>query len=635
MIQVSSLGDRLVVEVQQDRLEPRHENQLAYWGFILDSAKQRFLSPEGTGRDLLTKVVQYLKSTGYKVGVAPETEALLHEQQAAANQLNESRERGSQFKRGIVDEQLAAQLQSFLGDSVPRRLKDHQQKAALHLLEVRNGANFSVPGSGKTSVVLTVYHYLRHTDEVDSLFVVGPPACFGPWKDEYEQTLGTRPTYQIMAGGDIDGRQAKYLVDRDSVSDLYLTTFQTLQRDWHQVRVLFERQDLRFFLVIDEAHYIKQPNGAWATAALRIARGAARRCVLTGTPFPRSYQDAFNLFDALWPDAPPIPSRAKQRIQYHVQQSDFDQASSLLDDQIAPLFYRVRKRDLGLAPQELLAPIRIPMNTHERRAYDAILDRIEQVSRDDYSRDLDLIIRLRRGRMIRLRQCLSYAKLLGSAVSDYQEDLIEGDLSLADLIRHYDSLEMPAKLEALVSLVKNLHDDGEKVLIWSNFVETLKLINATMNDLGFQSRLIYGGTPTQVASVSEELTREAIIREFVDERGISVLVANPAACSESISLHKTCSNAVYYDLSYNCAQYLQSLDRIHRVGGSEDKTSEYHFLQYENTIDGDILVNLQQKAARMSAIIDQDYPIYSMDMFADDDELEAYDRLFKQPKQRI
>ena len=107
------------------------------------------------------------------------------------------------------------------------------------------------------------------------------------------------------------------------------------------------------------------------------------------------------------------------------------------------------------------------------------------------------------------------------------------------------------------------------------------------------------------------------------------MIANPAACAESISLHKTCQHAIYYDLTYNCAQYLQSLDRIHRVGGSELIEANYYFLQYENSIDQDILSNLNRKSERMSRIIDQDYQIYSLDMFDDeDDEIKAYDRLF-------
>ena len=55
--------------------------------------------------------------------------------------------------------------------------------------------------------------------------------------------------------------------------------------------------------------------------------------------------------------------------------------------------------------------------------------------------DLNLILRLRRGRMIRLRQCLSYIKLLTTALDDYDEKLFEDDKSIASLIYKYDELE--------------------------------------------------------------------------------------------------------------------------------------------------------------------------------------------------
>ena len=100
-----------------------------------------------------------------------------------------------------------------------------------------------------------------------------------------------------------------------------------------------------------------------------------------------------------------------------------------------------------------------------------------------------------------------------------------------------------------------------------------------------------------------------------EDSGVNVLIANPAACAESISLHKTCHDALYYDLSYNCAQYLQSLDRIHRVGGSENIIANYHFLQYTDTIDQTIHRRLIDKAARMYEIIDNDYAIFNLDMF--------------------
>lgn len=544
--------------------------------------------------------------------------------------LNRAIQTGALLKAGDIRAVEARDFLEFLATHIPRQLKEHQVKAALHLIGVRNGANFSVPGSGKTTVVLSVFHWLRSHGEADALFVVGPPSCFSPWRMEYKLVIGKEPSCEVLAGGDIEERRSKYYVGRDGLCDLYLTTFQTLQRDWDRVRLLFNQRGVRFVFVIDEAHYIKQIDGVWANAVLNVAQYATIRCILTGTPFPQSYADAFNFFDILWPRCSPIGQDDKIRIEHYIQKKRDPEAAHVLDTCIGSLFYRVRKADLGLAPQDFCPPTMITMNKYERLVYDAILDKIRNLSKEDYFRDIDLLLRLRRGRMMRLRQCLSYARLLGSAVLDYNENLLEGKLSLADTIKHYDELEFPAKLETLMRLVGQLRLQGEKVVIWSNFIETLKLICTRIKALGHGAELIYGATPTENSSIQEELTREKIIAEFVRHySGLDVLVANPAACAESISLHKECSHAIYYDLSYNCAQYLQSLDRIHRVGGSENKIAHYHFLQYADTVDEDILTNVQKKSRNMSAVIDQDYPICSLDMFSTDDELEAYEHLFR------
>ena len=633
MIELLIDDTALVVRVEDGDFRPRNDSQLAYWGFSHDPDSGSFSVANSSSSDLAAKLVAYFERAGLPFRVDANLQAVLKQNEEARLALQRALQNCRQLKNGVAEPDDLANFRNFVDNTLSRPLKDHQFKAALHLLSATNGANFSVPGSGKTSVVLAVFERLRQQGDVDSLFVVGPPACFAPWRFEYTAVLGNEPDYEILAGGDVDDRRTRYLVDGDSVCDLYLTTFQTLQRDWEHVRLLFQQRGIRFFFVIDEAHYIKQVGGVWANAVLKVAKHAVRRCVLTGTPFPRSYVDAFNLFEALWPCNSPMTVEKQHQIELHSQRNEHAKAAKLLDESIGPLFYRVRKEDLHLAPQEFHPPMRIRMNQYERLVYDSILDRIQHASQSDYFRDFELLIRLRRGRMIRLRQCISYAALLGSAVTEYSENLVGDDPSLADIIRHYDTLETPAKLEALLELVNQLCADGEKVVVWSNFVRTLKLIENRLSALGHVVRLIYGGTPFENTTVRDELSRENIIREFTHpSSGIDVLVANPAACAESISLHKTCSQSVYYDLSYNCAQYLQSLDRIHRVGGSEHKAAHYHFLQYEDSIDHDILMNVRNKAHNMSAVIDHEYPIYSLDMFAEDEEMEAYARLFGHDK---
>ena len=240
-----------------------------------------FPPPPGEAESLAQKVIKYLKRSECPYEVEAEIQSFLVKHEAAESALTAALASGKDLKDGSLDVTETKKFLAFLESDVPRNLKEHQCKAALHLFSVKNGANFSVPGSGKTAVVLSVFHRLRVLRKVDALFVVGPLACFGPWRTEYEETLGVQPSYEILAGGDVDTRKTKYLVNQDSFCDLYLTTFQTLQRDWEQVRVLFEQQGVKFYFVVDEAHYIKQVDGAWANAVLKVARHATRRTILT------------------------------------------------------------------------------------------------------------------------------------------------------------------------------------------------------------------------------------------------------------------------------------------------------------------------------------------------------------------
>ena len=268
------------------------------------------------------------------------------------------------------------------------------------------------------------------------------------------------------------------------------------------------------------------------------------------------------------------------------------------------------------------------MNEYEKKIYDAIVSKIKSYTKEDYLKNVDLISHLKRSRIIRLRQCVSYIKLLSTAIENYDEDILD-DSDLSNLILNYDDLELPGKLEYLLLLVDGLMEKNQKIVIWAHFIGTLELIVRLLKQNGHYCKLIYGKTPIEQTSVEEEETREKIRNEFVDPNsGLDILIANPAACGESISLHKTCHHAIYYDLSYNCAQYLQSLDRIHRVGGSEKVYANYHFLQYENSIDQDIKESLDNKARKMYDVIDEGYNIYSLDMFEDNGVILAYERIF-------
>lgn len=616
----------------KDNIYPYVYSQLEFYGYTQINDKT-FVKNCLTIEKDLQEIINYLKLEDVYFNLTNAGNIIIDKFNEKVKNYNILLQNAISIKKGEINKNEFVIFLDFL-TTLPRKLKEHQIKAALHLYLLKNGANFSVPGSGKTSVVLSVYEKLRRDSEVNILFVVGPPASFQPWQNEFEATLGRFPNTTILAGGSQSSRKSEYYTVAKRASELYLTTFHTILRDYTEVMYFFNQIGIKPFFVVDEAHYMKQIGGSWANSLLQVTKFSKYRCILTGTPMPKSFKDVFNLFDFLFPEQEPLTEGDKIQIELWEKERKNDLVKELLHKKIGPLFYRVRKKDLGLKEAIFHPPVIIQMNKNEKRVYDLIKAKIHHLSTHDYVHNESLLSKLWRGRMIRLRQCISYPKLLLKAIINYKEDILDDNSDLVKLIQNYDKLEVPAKLETLIDKVKELKKTKQKVVIWSNFIGSLELIKEQFSKINMKSELIYGKTPIRKNSnneLSKIKTREQIRDEFVNPNsGLDILIANPAAASESISLHKTCFHAIYYDLSYNAAQYLQSLDRIHRVGGSETNTANYYFLQYENSIDQDIKRNLEQKANKMYSIIEEDYEIYNLDMFeeADDDDIAAYKRIF-------
>ena len=98
-------------------------------------------------------------------------------------------------------------------------------------------------------------------------------------------------------------------------------------------------------------------------------------------------------------------------------------------------------------------------------------------------------------------------------------------------------------------------------------------------------------------------TREERVEEFKNDEGARVLIASAASLGESVSLHMNlrgdpvCSTAIYLDRNFNAAQFMQSVDRIHRIGVTTEPN--YYLLMGERTIDEEINQSLTAKWKNM------------------------------------
>lgn len=133
------------------------------------------------------------------------------------------------------------------------------------------------------------------------------------------------------------------------------------------------------------------------------------------------------------------------------------------------------------------------------------------------------------------------------------------------------------------------------------FVKTMHKIKKTLKSRGILVNLIYGGTPRD--------DRVALIDEFRDGN-IEVLVSNPNTLGESISLHQSVHDAVYFEFNFNLTFMLQSRDRIHRLGLPENQYTKYYYLMSdgnranEGFIDIQVYKRLKEKEKIMLNAID-------------------------------
>lgn len=465
-----------------------------------------------------------------------------------------------------------------------RRLTNEQRRDTASLIALGNGANFSVPGAGKTTVAVAV-HLLTRTPETH-LLIVAPKNAFGAWDEAIEDCMH----HSVVD----DFRVVRLVGGSDSIGEALLSAPRNMIISYEQLSRVRERVSLFLrshptHLVLDESHRIKAGERSQrGDALLRLSHLPTRRDILSGTPITNTKEDIRPQLDFLWPG---------QRLGWRAI------SSSNLNQVIRSLYVRTTKAELGLPPISRQS-IGVDMSPSQLALYGMI--RKEVLSRRAM---IENRTRLRKARMsvMRLLQVSSNPILaVQNMLSQSGDSTHLTDPALEaiaqDIIREIDS---PKILKAC-EMARCLAADGLRTVIWTSFTRNVERIAELLSDLG--AVFIHGGVDS--GDIAENNTREGRIRMFHDgEDGCQVLVANPAACAEGISLHKVCHHAIYVDRTYNAAHYMQSEDRIHRLGLPQDVQTEIYILEsiapaVVGSIDYSVRRRLESKFDVMSEALD-------------------------------
>lgn len=459
----------------------------------------------------------------------------------------------------ITDAQLTAKLKE-LGFS--RELKSYQVRNVHRLVSLPAGATFSVPGAGKTTEALAVFFY--RAGEGDRLLVIAPKNAFAAWEEQLSACMPSLDSVFIR----LQGGQDKISRLLSSNPRFMLITYQQLTRVRELIAQHISQQSVHVFL--DESHRIKSGIAhQTADAVLSLSHLPVGKLIMSGTPMPQSVDDLIPQFAFLYPEIKATPERVV--------------------DLMRPVYVRTSKGELGLRPAERVL-VKLRMAPVQEQLYSLMRHEVAREAAAVLSiRSKQALRRLGRS-VARLLQFVSNPRLLSSELEFAHPELLSAVLAEGE----------GPKMEYVLDRTYELVEQGQKVLIWSSFVRNVEYIAGRLADVG--AVFIHGGVIT--GDEDDDETREGKIRLFHDDPNVRVLVANPAAAGEGISLHLVCHHAIYLDRTFNAAHYLQSEERIHRIGLPENQRTVIELVECVHTIDETVRERLSYKVGAMAKALE-------------------------------
>lgn len=466
-----------------------------------------------------------------------------------------------------------------------RSLTINQLNNLKKISHLPGAATFSVPGAGKTTEALAFF-FVNATD-IDRLLVVAPKNAFSAWDEQLDACMGENYGKFVR----LRGGEAAIQIDLRTNPRFMLITYDQLSRVKNTIVPLLSSGNIYMFL--DESHRIKGGKQIKrADAILEMAHLPKRKLIMSGTPMPQSPKDMVSQFSFLYPTK--------------------DVTDTTVIDLIQPIFVRTTKGQLGI-PKLDHRVVQVPMTQLQREIYKTL--------KSEVRRQLNPVLSdSSRYELRRIGKCVMKVMEFVSNPSLLSNDMgYAFDRRVGALLLESDG----PKIDYVCRRARQLAAEGKKVLIWSSFVQNVELIALRLSDLG--AEFIHGGV--DAGDESDFDTREGKIKRFHTDDTCKVLVANPAACSEGISLHKVCQYAIYLDRSFNAAHYMQSEDRIHRLGLSPDAKPQIEFVECEDSIDQVVRTRLELKVKTMAQALEDSSLSVEISSVDYDEEAEDYDSL--------
>ncbi|MFO0612511.1 MAG: DEAD/DEAH box helicase [Polyangiaceae bacterium] len=424
-------------------------------------------------------------------------------------------------------------------------------------------------GLGKTlQVIALICLFAQRRGDRAPALVVAPRSVLLSWTD---QLVAFAPHLRIRVwhGGDRRTWGTEF-----AGSDVVVTTYQLLHRDVD----LLSKQ--RWSLaVLDEAQVIKNAKSVFATSAMKLDAGV--RFALTGTPLENHLGELWSITRFVAPGTFGDDRTFRAAFRNPIEREHDATRLAALRRRLAPILLRRTKEQVAAElPPKTIVTHRVELDDEQRDLYEAVRQMAAKRVREEIARrgiaQARIVVL---DALLKLRQVCCDPRLLKS--------------------RTAKSSVASAKVEAFEELLTTLVEEGRRVLVFSQFVEMLDLLEPVLSAHGIERARITGATRD----------REREVRRF-QAGEVPVFLISLKAGGTGLNL-TAADSVIHYDPWWNPAVEAQATDRAHRIG--QDKPVFVHRLLTVGTIEEKIAALQEKKSALARGVLDGGASVFELD----------------------
>lgn len=431
-----------------------------------------------------------------------------------------------------------------------------------------------MPGLGKTLQILYIAQELKYQKGLEHcLIICGINTLKTNWKKEVEKH--TDLSCKILGERITKKGFVNYAGLKERISDLsepieeffVITNIETL-RNPDVIKLINNGVNKFDMVVLDEAHCCKNNNAIQTKNFLKLNK-AEYRIAATGTLLTNSPLDAYV----------PLKWIGQERANYTTFRYYYVNYGgpfnneilgykhiNVLKNQLEKCSLRRTKDLLDLPEKNIIHEI-VDMNDKQQDFYKNIVDGIVgQVDKVSITTTSLLAM------VARLRQATACPSMLTT------ENITS------------------SKIERCKDLIEQIVSNGEKVVVYSTFKETL---NVLQNDLNDSKVLLCTG------DVKDNVISERIDK-FQNDPSYKIMLATWSKMGTGITL-TAATNAIFIDCAWTQANNEQAEDRIHRIGSH--RPVFIYYLWANNTIDMRVKELVEDKSLVANYVIDNEIPV--------------------------